>query len=79
MTDLTDFLNVVASAEDWAGFGADGCEPEEPMKRFTIDVPASLHRRVTAACTKRGLKVTGALRDLLEREFPDTSGQLPLL
>jgi hypothetical protein len=22
MTDLTDFLNVVASAEDWAGFGA---------------------------------------------------------
>ena len=33
MTDLTDFLNVVASAED---------------------------------------------RDLLEREFPDTSGQFPL-
>jgi hypothetical protein len=38
MTDLTDFLNIVASAEDWAGFGADGREPEEPMKRFTIDV-----------------------------------------
>ena len=35
MTDLTDFLNVVASAEDWAGFGADGHEPEESMKRFT--------------------------------------------
>ena len=29
MTDLTDFLNVVASAEDWAGFGADDREPEE--------------------------------------------------
>ena len=27
MTDRTDFLNVVASAEDWAGFGADGREP----------------------------------------------------
>jgi hypothetical protein len=40
MTDLTDFMNVVASAEDWAGFGADGREPEEPIKRFTIDVPA---------------------------------------
>ena len=38
MTDLTDFLNIVASAEDWAGFGADGREPEEPMKPFTIDV-----------------------------------------
>ena len=31
MTNLTDFLNIVASAEDWAGFGADGREPEEPM------------------------------------------------
>ena len=24
MADLTDFMNVVASAEDWTGFGADG-------------------------------------------------------
>jgi ParG len=66
MTDLTDFLNVVASAEDWAGFGADDREPEEPTKRFTIEVPASLHRRVRAACAKRGLKVSDVLRDLLE-------------
>jgi hypothetical protein len=49
------------------------------MKRFAIDVPASLHRRVKAACTARGLKVSSVLRDLLEREFPDTSRQLPLL
>jgi hypothetical protein len=56
MPDLTDFLNIVASAEDWAGFGADGREPEEPMKRFTIDVPVALHRRVRAACAKRGAK-----------------------
>ena len=53
MTDLTDFLNVVVSAEDWAGFGADGREPEEPMKQFTIDVPAELYRRVRAACARR--------------------------
>jgi len=53
--------------------------PAEPMKRFTIDVPAGLHRRVKAACDKRGLKVSSVLRDLLEREFPDTSRQLPLL
>jgi hypothetical protein len=83
MTDLTDFLNVVASAEDWAGFGADGREfgsapPSEPMKRFTIDVPASLHRRVRAACAKRGLKPSSVLRDLLEREFPETSRQFRL-
>jgi hypothetical protein len=76
MTDLTDFLNVAASAEDWAGFGADGREPEEPIKRFTIDVPAELHRRIKAACARRG--PSSVLRDLLEREFPDTSGQFRL-
>ena len=48
------------------------------MKRFTIDVPAGLHRRVKAACDKRGLKVSSVLRDLLEREFPETSGQFRL-
>jgi hypothetical protein len=78
MTDLTDFLNVVASAEDWAGFGADAREPEELMKRSTIDVPAELHRRIKAACARRGLNTSSVLRDLLEREFPPTSGQFRL-
>jgi len=31
MTDLTD-LNVVASAEDWAGFGADGCRSDRSIE-----------------------------------------------
>ena len=53
--------------------------PAEPTKRFTIDVPASLHRRIKAVCAQRGLKVSSVLRDLLAREFPDTSRQLPLL
>ena len=77
MIDLTDFLNVVASAED---FGADDREPapKEPMKRFTIDVPVELHLRLRAACAKRGLKPSSVLRDLLEREFPETSGQFRL-
>jgi ParG len=78
MTDLTDFLNVVASAEDWAGFGADDREPEEPTKRFTVEVPVELHRRIKAACARRGLKTSSVLRDLLEREFPETSRQFRL-
>ena len=85
MPDLTDFMNVVASAEDWAGFGADGHEPGEPMKRFTTPgtkcpgaLPVELHRRVRAACARRGLRPSSVLRDLLEREFPDTSGQFRL-
>jgi hypothetical protein len=49
-----------------------------PMKRLTIDVPVSLHRRVRAACAKRGLKPSSVLRDLLEREFPETSRQFRL-
>jgi ParG len=78
MTDLTDFLNVVASAEDWAGFGVDDRGAGEPMKRFTIEVPVELHRRIKAACAKRGLKTSSVLRDLLEREFPETSRQFRL-
>jgi ParG len=78
MTDLTDFLNVVASAEDWAGSGVDDREAGEPMKRFTIEVPVELHHRIKAACAKRGLKTSSVLRDLLEREFPETSRQFRL-
>ena len=81
MPDLTDFMNLVASAED---FGADGREPQE-MKRFTTPgtkcpaaLPVELHRRIRAACARRGLKPSSVLRDLLEREFPETSGQIRL-
>jgi hypothetical protein len=48
------------------------------MKRFTIDVPVSLHRRIKIGCAQRGLKTSTVLRDLLEREFPDRSGQFRL-
>jgi hypothetical protein len=41
-------------------------------------VPVGLHRRIKAACARRGLKTPTVLRDLLEREFPDTSGQFRL-
>lgn len=44
--------------------------PEELMKRFTIDVPASLHMRVKIGCAQRGLKMADVLREMLEKEFP---------
>ncbi|MCW6512403.1 plasmid partition protein ParG [Lichenifustis flavocetrariae] len=40
------------------------------MKRFTIDVPDSLHKRVKTACAMRGLKMADVIRDMLDREFP---------
>ena len=62
------------------GYGREmAAPPAEPMKRFTIDVPVCLHRRIKAVCAQRGLNTSSVLRDFLEREFPDTSRQLPLL
>ena len=71
-----------ASPDDWVKstkpLEREAPTPTEPMKRFTIDVPVSLHRRIKAVCAARGLNTSTVLRDLLEREFPDTSGQFPL-
>ena len=45
-------------------------EPTEPMKRFTIDVPVSLHTRIKTQCAMRGVKMADVLREMMEREFP---------
>jgi predicted DNA binding CopG/RHH family protein len=44
--------------------------PGERMKRFTIDVPESLHRRIKAQCALRGVKMADYLRQALENLFP---------
>ena len=45
-------------------------EPAEAMKRFTIDVPVSLHTRIKTQCAMRGVKMADVLREILERDFP---------
>jgi len=45
-------------------------EQAETMKRLTIDLPESLHRRIKFQCISRGLKMSDAIRELLDREFP---------
>lgn len=45
-------------------------KPAEPMKRFTIDVEESLHKRIKAACAMRGAKMADVIREMLEQEFP---------
>lgn len=42
----------------------------EAMKRFTIDVTESLHKRIKAQCAMRGTKMADVIRELLEHEFP---------
>lgn len=49
----------------------DRALPAEATKRFTVDVPTSLHRRVKLTCVERGLNMADVVRDLLEREFPE--------
>jgi hypothetical protein len=42
--------------------------PQE-MKRFTIDVPAELHRRIKTACAARGTIMADEIRAMLEERF----------
>jgi len=43
---------------------------EEKIKRLTIDLPESLHKRVKMECASRGTKMADEIRKLLEKEFP---------
>lgn len=45
----------------------------EAMKRLTIDVSASLHRRIKIHCAQREMKIADEVRRLLEQHFPDGS------
>jgi hypothetical protein len=69
---------VPANAEEWVQSARPvdrevrPAVPAEAMKRFTIDVPATLHTRIKTECARRGLKMADMLRELLEREFPKT-------
>jgi hypothetical protein len=42
--------------------------PQE-MKRFTIDVPAALHRRIKMACAEHGTIMADEIRAMLEERF----------
>lgn len=43
-------------------------EPE-PMKRLTIDLPASLHKAIKTQCAMRGKKIADELRALLSQKY----------
>jgi hypothetical protein len=47
-------------------------KPIAKMKRLTIDIPDSLHRRVKSQCGQDGLRMADVIRDLLEKRFPDS-------
>ena len=43
----------------------------EKMKRFTIDVPFALHKRIKSQCALQGVNMADVIRELLEKDFPE--------
>lgn len=56
------------SSDDWVA--ARSTPTQEGTKRFTIDVPISLHKRVKSQCALQNLVMADVMRELLERRFP---------
>jgi hypothetical protein len=50
----------------------------EPMKRLTIDVPISLHKRIKSQCALQNLVMAEEIRSLLEKRFPDPQHGTPV-
>src|SRR4051794_1564286 len=47
----------------------------EPMKRLTIDIPESLHKRVKSQCGAQGMTIADVVRQYLERKFAEPKVQ----
>jgi hypothetical protein len=58
-----------AMQEAWVKERATALDTE-PIKRLTIDVPASLHKRIKAQCATNGVIMAEEIRALLEEKFP---------
>lgn len=54
-----------AAADNWVENRAE----EEPMKRLTIDIPASLHRAIKMQTAQRGTKIADEVRELLTERY----------
>lgn len=63
-----------AAMNAWVGQGAEAKAPvakpaaveKEPMKRLSIDLPASVHRELMMYCAANGTKAAQVVRNLLE-------------
>lgn len=44
-------------------------DTQEPIKRLTIDLPASLHAKIKATCAMRGAKMIEEIREILLQKY----------
>ena len=49
--------------------GGMGDDDEEPMKRLTIDIPLSLHRKVKYECAMEGETIRDVVIELLTEKY----------
>jgi hypothetical protein len=64
------------SAYEQGGAGHDrpvdgdaGERPTEPMKRLSLDLPASMHTRFKTACSATGRKMGAEIQDFIEQRI----------
>ena len=78
-TEKRGFAARPADPEGWIRAGdappAGGGTATSYTARLTIDITPELRGRIKIAAIRRGGTVTDMLRELLAREFPDTSGE----
>ena len=67
--------SVGLDPDDWVKNREVEPNPKEAMKRFTIDVPVSLHKRIKSSCALQNLVMADVIRDMLEEKFPVSLGQ----
>jgi hypothetical protein len=67
---------MVPNVDKWVNdLGNEPAPVEEPppdtvpMKRLTLDIPASLHRRIKTSCAQRGVKMAEEMRSLFEKNY----------
>ena len=75
------FASRPGDVESW--IKAPDLPPAAPLRaeaftaRLTIDVTPDLRGRIKVAAFRAGVTVADMLRDLLTREFPESSGDAP--
>jgi hypothetical protein len=61
-------IPATSNIDDWVENRE--AKDREPMKRLTIDVPISLHKRIKSQCAMENLVMADVIRELLEQRFP---------
>jgi hypothetical protein len=68
----------LANPDDWVANTSETqvappAPPPEKIKRLTIDIPLSLHRRVKTGCAREELVIADVVREFLDQRFPADS------